>query len=657
MAALGAAELTSQMQAMQADISQMQQTLNAIMPKIDEGIQTSQQIATDIDKKLAEHVNPIVEAKVIDTIVRLNDNHGALAAALDARVAELKAAITQVKEGATNEVANVKTRNDQAAAEAMIQSQKVDSLQQLISSINNDFETEKMQNQSRYRSTQDQIAVMHSQGSSSSTPSGKKSSEPIVCHKLFLNKTPLSGEEDYDAFDEWYIDMGDDFEILMPGSKRLLQEAENSRVAISMRHMLDHDQPTLLMNVSRELFSVLKKKTVGQARNQLKALSENEGLEAWRLIRANLCRKDGQRLQGEFDVLTALAPIKISNFRDFPTLHRRWESELIKFAAIDVEYKLGKFQKRNIIHRALPQEIKDDVDREQAHNQSLADYDKLVEFIINLSRSHKYQKTSIPKPLTTNLVDENKDDAAASEGSGPKKDETTYSVDEWIFFLKQDEGQQYLATGNALPQEGLLALNSIVKGGWNSPKGKGKGKDPRNSPKGKGKFGGKGKEGGKGKGGKAHIQCHGCGEYGHYVRDCPERGVKSIEDYDWGQYSPSRVALVVSDQPFTGYQVGKSNWFQSHFKPDTHVDTPDVPIPDVSWQRVVHTKNRSANSPGKTLKVKTKCNDSCGCPTENSWSNLIDGVDITATDNFLTSTKQKWLPTSHRSITCLRYIG
>ena len=183
-----------------------------------------------------------------------------------------------------------------------------------------------------------------------------------------------------------YIDMGDDFEILMPGSKRLLQEAENSRVAISMRHMLDH--PTLIMNVSRELFSVLKKKTVGQARNQLKALSENEGLEAWRLIRANLCRKDGQRLQGEFDVLTALAPIKISNFQDFPTLHRRWESELIKFAAIDVEYKLGKFQKMNIIYRALPQDIKDDVDREQAHNQSLADYDKLVEFIINLSRSH-----------------------------------------------------------------------------------------------------------------------------------------------------------------------------------------------------------------------------------------------------------------------------
>ena len=97
-----------------------------------------------------------------------------------------------------------------------------------------------------------------------------------------------------------------------------------------------------------------------------------------------------------------------------------------------MEYKLSKFQKKNIIYRALPQEIKDDVDRAQAHNQSLADDDKLVKFIIHLSRSHKYQKTSIPKPPTTDLVDVDKDDAAASEGSGPKRGETTHSVDECI---------------------------------------------------------------------------------------------------------------------------------------------------------------------------------------------------------------------------------
>ena len=152
--------------------------------------------------------------------------------------------------------------------------------------------------------------------------------------------------------DEWYMDMGNDFEILMPGAKNLLQQAEVSTKPWRLEDLLARGDSTLATNVSRELYSVLSKNTMGQARNQLKALRESEGLEAWRLIRANPCRKDGQRLQNEYDTLTALAPIKLSAFRDFPTLHTRWEAELTKFAAIDPEYKPGKFQKRNIIYRA-----------------------------------------------------------------------------------------------------------------------------------------------------------------------------------------------------------------------------------------------------------------------------------------------------------------
>ena len=43
--------------------------------------------------------------------------------------------------------------------------------------------------------------------------------------------------------------------------------------------------------------------------------------------------------------------------------------------------------------------------------------------------------------------------------------EQSYSVDEWIMFIKMDEGQRHPAAGNALPQEGIVALNSVVKGG------------------------------------------------------------------------------------------------------------------------------------------------------------------------------------------------
>ena len=201
------------------------------------------------------------------------------------------------------------------------------------------------------------------------------------------------------------------------------------------------------------------------------------------------------------------------------------------------------------------------MDREQAHNQALAQYDALVEFVINLSRSNRHQKTVPPKPLTANLVDEGNH----PEPTAPAQETAmTYSVDEWIMYISNEEGQNFIASGVPLPLEAMQAINSVIKG-----KGKGKGyqgggkagagKGPRNLSKGFYGDKGKGKDGkskGKGKPNMANIQCHGCGEYGHYVRDCPQnRGIKSVEEAVWGEYyyDNNRVTLVVTDQPFRGY--------------------------------------------------------------------------------------------------------
>ena len=211
---------------------------------------------------------------------------------------------------------------------------RVDSIAAQIIVLTNELAGEKNTNDARYASTQSQIATATSMQPSSSGSSGGRPKEPLVTHKLMLNKTALTGEEGYDSFDEWYSDMLDDFEILMAGSKQIMVEAEKDQSPITMTRLLSHSQPQLATQVSRELFAVLKKKTTGQARSKLKALGENEGLEAWRLIRANLCRKDGQRIQGDFDTLTSLQPIKIGHFKEFPTLHKRWESELTKFASL-----------------------------------------------------------------------------------------------------------------------------------------------------------------------------------------------------------------------------------------------------------------------------------------------------------------------------------
>ena len=280
-----------------------------------------------------------------------------------------------------------------------------------------------------------------------------------------------------------------------------------------------------------------------------------------------------------------------------------------KFASIEAEYSLGTFQERNIIYRALPPEIKDDGDREQAHNRKLAGYDELAEIVINISRSFKYQKTSPPRPLTTNRVAEPAE-GAQSENEALKN---------------ETQGEQFIAEGNEMPQEAALAINSVIKVNWNGGKGKGKigGKESKNPVKGKrqGKDG-KGKDRGKGKGmGKAHIQCHGCGQYGHYVRDCPDKAVKALEEPecgDWGQaYNNSnRVTLVVSEATFSGYQthVGKTNWnhisIQSN-RSDTPV--PDVPIPSAECSRVKGKRNEHVKQIAKKCNKVEACSEGCGC--------------------------------------------
>ena len=111
----------------------------------------------------------------------------------------------------------------------------------------------------------------------------------------------------------------------------------------------------------------------------------------------------------------------------------------------------------------------------------------------------------------------------------PKHVEPDYSIHGWVMFITTKEGQRHLAAGSPLPQEGILAPNLVVKGGWNS-KGNSKGKGGK-EPRGKAGTKGKGKDGmGKGKGnGLDHSQCHGCGKWGHYVRDCHDRSVKAVE--------------------------------------------------------------------------------------------------------------------------------
>ena len=248
------------------------------------------------------------------------------------------------------------------------------------------------------------LAVATAQMPQSSQAGGqKKSSEPLVTHKLFVTKVQLSGTEVYDTFDEWYADMCDDFEIRLSGSKALMREAEaHTGEPLTTEVLLKHNTPSLALNVSKELFAVLKKKTIGQARNQLKALNDNEGLEAWRLIRANVCRKDGQRLQGEYGTLTYLARKNSQSSRTSPRCMCAGSLNSRSLQPSTQSIKLASIKRPTLFIALSQQKLRPILIEKKAHNSKPNQYSEFMAFIINLSRSAGFQKHALPKPLTAN---------------------------------------------------------------------------------------------------------------------------------------------------------------------------------------------------------------------------------------------------------------
>ena len=198
MAALSNQELTQQLQALQSGMQVVEMTLESIVPSMDASIQESKNLAEELKRQLTTHVDPIVKADVIGTLTKVDQNHQLLATALDGEILEVHEAVQKMNK----QIINAKSVSDQSIAQIMTQTQRIDAQIVQINALNQESTAEKTSNDVKYASTQSQIETMHATSTGSSTGPGRKLNEPMVCHKVMLGKTSLSGEEDYDLFDE-----------------------------------------------------------------------------------------------------------------------------------------------------------------------------------------------------------------------------------------------------------------------------------------------------------------------------------------------------------------------------------------------------------------------------------------------------------------------
>ena len=70
--------------------------------------------------------------------------------------------------------------------------------------------------------------------------------------------------------------------------------------------------------------------------------------------------------------------MKLSEISRFDNLYVRWESELKRHEAVNREYFIGKYRKRQIGYKSLPDEFQKSVDAEVAKGQ-LQTYEEFIE--------------------------------------------------------------------------------------------------------------------------------------------------------------------------------------------------------------------------------------------------------------------------------------
>ena len=149
-----------------------------------------------------------------------------------------------------------------------------------IAKVDGDMVLNEQLQETRYAAVQQQMATLTSvQSGTSSGCSGPRPGEPLATHKLLIGKERLTGAESYAFVDDWYEEMTMDIEFTMPGARQMFEESVRCKPVIDCGSVLQHYNQGLATKRFRELYVLLMNKTSDQAKNQLKSLLPDQGLE------------------------------------------------------------------------------------------------------------------------------------------------------------------------------------------------------------------------------------------------------------------------------------------------------------------------------------------------------------------------------------------
>ena len=214
---------------------------------------------------LEKYLTPLVEATLPVNL-----------ASTDSKIDELVKVVQEVKASvkALGDAANAATgRLDAQATEMSPIKMSMASVEPTIRQAKEDIQ--KMRDEvtrnhqigeTRYAEQQGQLAVMQMQQGGGQTGSGPRSTDPLVTHKLIIRKNKITGDEEFTVIDSWIKELETDLEIILPGAKAIMVQAQKSQHIIDSPQLLSHANAALATKISRELYVIFTKKRQSSTR-------------------------------------------------------------------------------------------------------------------------------------------------------------------------------------------------------------------------------------------------------------------------------------------------------------------------------------------------------------------------------------------------------